>query len=203
MTVERFQVTLHTTDANPANYITNTWYGDVAGVPGRVNMANAIEDFYQNLITYFSVSIAQNGHDLVVYAMDDPEPRAPVLDTSFNLASAPTGTSLPAEVALCLSFQADRVSGISQARRRGRLYFGPWDTTALGTDQRPSPALVTTLSNAATAFLAQSVTDTDWLWVVYSTVLDDISYVSNGWIDNAFDTQRRRGLEYTARTLWS
>jgi hypothetical protein len=40
-------------------------------------------------------------------------------------------------------------------------------------------------------------------WCVWS-VADQIAVpVANGWIDNAFDVQRRRGVDYTSRTLWA
>jgi len=46
---------------------------------------------------------------------------------------------------------------------------------------------------------------TDWAWVVLNG-LDATSTttlpVDNGWVDNAFDTQRRRGLRPTVRTTF-
>jgi hypothetical protein len=41
-------------------------------------------------------------------------------------------------------------------------------------------------------------------WVIRSTVpLENFIQVTNGHIDNAWDTQRRRGPATTARTVWN
>jgi hypothetical protein len=40
------------------------------------------------------------------------------------------------------------------------------------------------------------------LWGVHSRKNNNINAVTNGWIDNEFDTQRRRRILATARTLW-
>lgn len=202
-TVERAQVTIRTEDNNPANFLTNTWYANVEDSTGRDNWVAALATFYQSLDDRFSNLIAQNNHEIKVYDMADPEPRAPILETTFNLPADPSIASLPSEVALCLSFQAARQSGQSQARRRGRIYFGIPSTSQAGGDGRPSSAFVVALAEAGEDLLAQSVTDGDWAWAVYSTVDDNISFVTNGWVDNSWDTQRRRGLEYTTRTVFN
>lgn len=101
---------------------------------------------------------------------------------------------------MVLSFQADKVSGLPQARRRGRVYFGP-----LGGAAEASGRPGTTLLSAVVAFGAALLSESnlaDWTWVVYSTVNNGGAPVTNGWVDNSFDTQRRRGLEWTARTTF-
>jgi hypothetical protein len=45
------------------------------------------------------------------------------------------------------------------------------------------------------------VADSAVKWVVYSPKLDAFAEVDNLWVDNAFDTQRRRGERPTARTV--
>jgi hypothetical protein len=97
---------------------------------------------------------------------------------------------------LCLSFQAVKVSGQTQARRRGRVYIGGLGivTTAGTTNSFPVPTgqVVTNLVNAAQN-LGNDAPDANWSWVVYSRANDIVVNVDNGWVDNAFDTQRRRG----------
>jgi hypothetical protein len=39
-------------------------------------------------------------------------------------------------------------------------------------------------------------------WVVWSEADQDAGSVFDGWIDNAFDTQRRRGVQASSRTTW-
>jgi hypothetical protein len=123
---------------------------------------------------------------------------------------------LPNEVALCLSYQAVAISGESQARRRGRIFFGPLCNTAntlsATGECRPSAALVTALCGAATLLATPAATAAGDLvhWAVYSpttdlteTIDDAFQDVDNGWVDNSFDTQRRRGRDATARTTWT
>jgi hypothetical protein len=46
------------------------------------------------------------------------------------------------------------------------------------------------------------VNDTATNWAVYSR-RDNAGYlVSNGWVDDAFDIQRRRGVSALVRSLW-
>lgn len=203
MPTARVQVAIHTDDANPANYSTNTWYINHADLTGLANGVDAITTFYDDVDGWFGSQVAQNGHTIKCYNMADPEPRAPILEVTFDLAANPTQTPLPPEVAMCVSFQADRASGEPQSRRRGRVFIGPLGTGGVGSDGRPSTALLTAYETAAQNLLDASNAATDWVWCIYSTVNDDISFVTNGWIDNSYDTQRSRGLEYTARNLYS
>lgn len=202
MTVERAQVTITTEDNNPANYSTNTVYANILDSTGRDNWVAAIVALYSSIDNYYASTVNQNGHIIKVYDMADPEPRAPILEDTFDFNTNPTSNPLPSEVAVCLSFQAARQSGNPQSRRRGRIYIGPLGVNGLDTSGRPSSAHMTALANAGSAFLAQSVTDGDWAWAVWSTVDQNISFVTNGWVDNSYDTQRRRGLEYTSRTTF-
>lgn len=93
-----------------------------------------------------------------------------------------------------------------QARRRGRIYLGPFGQTVLGTtavtSDRPLAAAVTAIANAATA-LATATAGAVVPWVIYSPTNGSGAVVTDGWVDNAFDTQRRRGVAATSRTLWT
>jgi len=55
------------------------------------------------------------------------------------------------------------------------------------------------LRGAATYLKGASDAAADWTWVVYSTVDNAMYPVDNGWVDNSWDTQRRRGVKPTAR----
>lgn len=162
----------------------------------------ALQAFYNQIGTKFGGSVAQNGHTVQMYDLADPQPRAPFYSTTFGLTSAPTGNSLPQEVALCLSFQGNRVSGESQARRRGRVYIGPFSSSQVDSSGRPVSALVSSLVTAGAGLLAAANAAPEWQWGIWSTVDNEMVTVTNGWVDNAFDTQRRRGLDPTTRTTW-
>jgi hypothetical protein len=95
------------------------------------------------------------------------------------------------------------VSGQPQARKRGRIYLGPFDTTQLNADGRILPACQTTIRNAAQALLTASDVALDWSWAVYSPTNASGVIVDNGWVDNEWDTQRRRGRAATTRSTFT
>lgn len=41
-----------------------------------------------------------------------------------------------------------------------------------------------------------------WQWRIWSPTNNNSVLIDNGWVDNAWDTQRRRGVEATARTIF-
>lgn len=142
------------------------------------------------------------------YHLADPEPRQPL--HKIAIAAITTGTNVsPAEVALCMSYASLFVSGEAAARRRGRTYIGPLASSQFDTATgRPAPGIISGVQAAAAALLASSNASADWKWVVYSRVraeegaLVPYSFVTNGWIDNEWDIQRRRGLRPTTRTTF-
>jgi hypothetical protein len=201
MALLRVQVILHTVSAIQADFATNTWHFD-DGELEPSGIADELIVFYNAVRGAMSPAIAQNGHEIKMYKYSDPEPRVPIYEEVWNFGAAPAGFPLPAEVALVLSYHAEPVSGLSQARRRGRVYIGPLNTGTLATGEgRPSGGTLTTFVNAAEALLAESQL-ADWTWSTYSTVLNSGAEVYAGWVDNAFDTQRRRGVAPTTRSLW-
>lgn len=129
---------------------------------------------------------------------------------------------LPAEVAVCLSFHGD-LTGVAEetpagpagpagdihgrARKRGRIYIPGLGATAvdagsaLGAPMHPNCILAireAAIDLASNADLATFDID----WVVYSKAGLAAATVVGGWVDNAFDTQRRRGLTPTTRGVW-
>lgn len=202
MAMYRIQFILHTTDGQPNNFVTNTFHALGVDDDDAIDAGVAIRQGYSSIVSYLSPLILQSGHEVKIYNLEDPEPRAPVFEGTWNLTSSPTGSALPTEVALCLSFQATKVSGAPQSRRRNRVYIGPFDTTACGNDGRPVSALVTALADWGEAIQAAAELAT-WDWAIYSTYNPTTGIiVANGWVDNEFDTQRRRGRESTSRLIF-
>lgn len=132
---------------------------------------------------------------------------------------------LPSEVACCLSFKNMTSGATPPARRRGRIFFGPLGPAAIddtGDIARPIQRLQDTLHSAGST-MRDALTANGTPWVVYSrpyegraageavradgTPLPAIAArlgsslpVTHLWIDNAFDTIRKRGERATART---
>lgn len=136
-----------------------------------------------------------------------------VVPSPISAPGPDTSMYLPLEVAVCLSF-----TGASSAlhtgtavplarRRRGRIYTGPFIEGVLanpGTgDLYPEidPGYVATLTFAAHR-LANSAAALDLVWCIYSRTARQITAVLGGWVDNEFDTQRRRQVKADTRTAW-
>lgn len=143
----------------------------------------------------YTADVCQRAFEVRIYNPDDSEPRPPHIYTG-NLPASPS-QSLPTEVALCLSYRTDQ----NVPRKRGRIYLGPLGTVVNGTAQRPTAA-----AQAKLLALGQSLSDIgdvqmDWQLMSRSrNARERIEYL---WVDNEFDTQRRRGIRATARVTAS
>lgn len=92
-------------------------------------------------------------------------------------------------------------------RHRGRIFLGPLNTSMCGIGpggagrQRPSAAFQNDVKIAALALNADLAT-LGAPWIVFSR-RDWAGYgVVGGFIDDAFDTQRRRGAKAASRVVW-
>lgn len=201
----------------PEDVVINTFHFSTPNL-GSVTAAEAsavaakVYDFYDKtwspatvpVRSFLSASVATTGHETRVYDMEQPTPRAPILSVARSLAVG--ATSMPSEVALCLSYRGALESGTLPARRRGRIYIGPLTQAAVLTgvagDARPESSLITAMLNAAKSSLMEDVSLGDWCVASQPTPGGDVTLVPivHAWVDNAFDTQRRRGGKPTTRT---
>jgi len=202
MTVLTAQIILRTVDNLPANFVTNTLHFDSDDVGTAPTVLTPIvEDFYQANLGIIPTSIAEPGHQIKWYVTDQPTPNYPYETTEFVLGGFPAQPPLPSEVALCVSFESQKLNGVSQASRRGRIYFGPLATNIVS-DGRPNNAAMITMGTAFQTMVFDALSSGNVLGV-WSTKLQTFAPFANGWIDNAFDTQRRRGVEPTSRITWA
>jgi len=141
------------------------------------------------------------------------------------LGYAPSGTavSLPNEVALCLSFFADMTGAVEEgpvdistgkktrpkSRRRGRIYIGPLTASALiGSTStnpgRPDPTFTDIVRDAASRLMHDPDGDRPGTtWCIHSRRDDVFRPVIGGFVDDEFDTQRRRQPVSTSRLTFS
>ena len=202
MPVYRTQCQIATADNVSANFATNTLHVLAPDVVELALWHAAVAAMYQAFDAYMNNQVrTTNGLLLKSYDVDDPEPRAPVLTNNYNLT--PSGAGLPPEVSLVMSFQAEQASGIPQARRRNRIYIPFLQSSANDTQGRPSTSIVSAVQAAGAALLAASgPTSNDWQWIVYSATDATFDLVENGWVDNEWDIQRRRGRPATTRSVF-
>lgn len=141
-----------------------------------------------------------------MYDLLDPQPRVPIYEEAADYGAPSASVALPSEVALCLSFHGTFESGEPNARRRNRIYLGPFteadNDSSTDNISRPSAGLLADIDDAASNLLIASGGSAAWQWDVYSPTEDASHAVVAGWVDNAWDTQRRRGRRPTARTLF-
>ena len=165
-----------------------------------------VRDFYnlatpvnaQSVGAYLSPWILRD-YLIKTYNLEDPPIRVPTnyeetLPTSFSSSSPPE------EVAACATLHGSVPP--ASARRRGRIYIGPLNQNAIqnGTSStrcKPDEGFINVLAAACAR-----VIDTPLIaWSIRST-RPAVNYVPivSGYVDDAFDTQRRRGTDPTART---
>lgn len=117
-----------------------------------------------------------------------------------------------------VTFQGPPASGVNQARRRGRIFLPTYQTSSIiesGGRVVWEPNALVTLAGGFETF-HDAVASAGGNWAVFSpttfaqtagTTLDRLraatTYVTDGWIDDEPDTQRRRGSGAGVRTLWS
>lgn len=138
------------------------------------------------------------------YAQSDPKPRTPRYVYQYTFSTVTTNTPLPSEVAICLSYRARVVSGQNKARRRGRIYLGPLSNAPInnvnpGSDAGLEDNIGSIITKAAAEFCAKLNT-AGAKWVVWSEMDQAMNEIEVFSVDNAFDTQRRRGMAPSAVT---
>lgn len=112
-------------------------------------------------------------------------------------AGALLSSSQPRELALCLSYYADT----PDPRRRGRLYIPQaWlhKKSPLAVGARPSTQQMANAGTLVTALAGLGGADVDW--VVWSTADKNAHTVTNWYVDDEWDIQRKRGTRPTTRT---
>lgn len=145
---------------------------------------------------------------------------SPVHTESFTMPAAAGGSPLPEEVALVCSINGDLTDVPVSApnptpppatirpasRRRGRLYLGPLNSSTLASASgvpRPVQNLQDDLADAMDE-LAVTINAIGTVYLgIWSKADEDVYPVVGGHVNNAWDVQRRRGNEPTARTTFT
>lgn len=231
MGITQAQVRIPRDSLLPADDVINVWhFGHAAAELSEAEtalVAQALVDFYVEPVSnlgdavadYYASYMAFPAFQLRFYNVADPSPRAPYYESTSNLGHSPQSTSdLPGEIAACLSHRAPAVTGENPARRRSRLYLGPFNVGVLGTQENNRIPVKPDFRLTATDALARLV---DQIGAVelgtYSRGVGTLSQGSTTetatadwtpffvrsttcWMDDAFDTQRSRGSAAAART---
>jgi hypothetical protein len=209
VTLYKFNVTFNHDNGLAEDKVVNGWhFEDNGGVAGDFdNVRDMLKDFYTKPVNAGAwITNSYPGHlandcTVTAYDLSQDKPRAPVYESTFP-SGVGAGSTLPTEVALCFSFEAEKASGELQSRRRNRVYLGPFTNSVLNSGA-VSSSFITTLINAGKDLKAASNASITWDWQIYSPTDDRSHDIHKIWVDNAWDTQRRRGLKATTRTAWT
>lgn len=189
MAIYRLQCSFGADTAFPRDRITITPHFKVTISP---NPQALCDDLAAALSTYTAAN-----REVVVKAYDAelvPRSGPPVGQKTLNAGLTPASPGIR-EVALCLSYYADN----NVPRRRGRLYI-PAMFLATGTlPVRPTQAHRDSLGQFVTMFKNLGGVDTDW--VVWSRADHQAHTITNWFADDEWDSQRRRGLRPTTRSV--
>lgn len=201
MALYRALVTIPAVSQNPDDVVTNQWHFDADTEPDLDGPQQALENFYEGISDRLSALMSDTGITTEWYRLSDPTPRRPVRLDTWSVSSWGIGT-MPTEVALVLSFQAEPVSGLPQSRRRNRVYLGPISSNEFTGSGLVGTAFIDAVRAEATQILDVSNAQAQWTWATFSPTDGTGADVNNGWVDNAWDTQRRRGKAATLRGVW-
>lgn len=211
----RATITIPHVSAVPANAAVNTMHfvtaAPVPTPPDYDYIMQGIKDFYAKnntgagaLTQLLSANMVPSQLIIKLYDLDDPMPRPPrasVISPSPNSG----GGSFPHEVAMVLSTKGLSGPGVNPKRNRGRMFIGPLSDNASyvsrsSGDVRPSLIAREILAAAATELAKRALGAS---WAIYSRRDNDLKPIVEGFIDDAFDTQRRRGTNASTRTTWT
>lgn len=224
----RVRVTIPADTGLPKDDVMNNWSFQNETTALLLQDSSAIDNrlsaFYSAMGSAFSSYLNLAGARMQIVDMTDPYPRIPFYDEPLTITGASTtGDDLPQDVAMCLSFKKTPSSGDNARRTRGRVYIGPLQVSA-GDQFQATSTLVDALANAANTHILLENDDLEW--AIYSqythhdvpvgerlydsegnlqypenSLLLAQSFVPVGviWVDNEWDTQRRRGLDATYR----
>lgn len=212
----------------PADSVFNTWHFFEKDGDGTDAIATALDNFYNNaasgsphpLAYYINGSRDRGAEKTLIRFYELPAAPGPIgspIETAFvTLGAGSTHAALPSEVAAVMSFHSD-LTGVAEStgttrpamRHRNRVYLGPLEADSIVTDDGSaaeiflsSNFLETVTHNAANLFLYTGASGNSF-WGQWSKADWTMRKVTGGYVDNAPDTQRRRGEKATARTALS
>jgi hypothetical protein len=212
------QVVLKSDTGFPRDSIVNTFHFKIADPTAAIpdveaDIATALASFYNdqhhtgiNQIRWYLSSTLDNGTvqaQVKLYHMTDAHPRVPVIWPWTLGASAGSDGGLPSECAVCISYKG---TAPNPRRGYGRVFIGPLHSNAVLIEPpniHMNTGMVSALQWGARYLIDDGASSraTRGIWSVYSAADNALYPVTSAWIDNEFDTQRRRGHRATARTF--
>ena len=169
-----------------------------AGVATMIkNFYNGRDNSVAGIVDYLSPRVTVE-RTIKIYDTAGAPPHPPLyVEDFFGNPDVPDLLSLPEEVACCLSYTGTTTS-TPAARRRGRIYIGPLNISAID-DVLGGSNPVQVVGQFVQALLSQAVglaaalNSGGYSWRVYSKTNNASYDIVQFQVDDAFDTIRNRG----------
>jgi hypothetical protein len=193
----KFSISMPVTDTLARNRITNTVH--LEHVSGGL-LDTDLQGMCEDLVEMYQARYGITTREVQCKAYDtDAVPNYPRASAIVN-SGVVWDTAMPREVALCLSFSGPNRGNKSE---RGRIYLMPQLTLAAGgvDHLRPSAQAL----DWALKFYNEpngsfpDLGGVDWKFGVWSPTYKKFRQATQAWVNDDWDTQRRRGLRETMR----
>jgi hypothetical protein len=207
MTLIRSEVTIEPNGAAPQDVAINTVYHTSAtdfpfpGVDWQ-NHADEVRDCFAGAASSGAGFVYYKGRRITVkcYDMADPKPRPEKAVSIFTPLTVNWDTIpklSPMQVALCLSFYADR----NLKSQRGRIFIGPFAgfSASAGLILAYAPTTVIQDGVLALGHALFDVGGANVSHVVYSPKHTNVHVITDYWVDDRWDTIRGRLTKPTGR----
>lgn len=221
-------VTMQKTSGVPADAVVNTfWFGSFTEAPQGIfdRALNEISRFYntatpetgQSIAYFLSSKISRLSNALTYDGYDAHDLSNPILGPPFTtvmngLDPTSAGTDPEFDEVACVLSYHSNLAGVPSGgktgprmrqRRRGRLYLGPLDHARV-TDSSPVHGVVfqKVFTDTVGAAAARLMTQMGGEWLQHSRLDHNARQVTGGFVNNAADTQRKRGVDESSRSVW-
>jgi hypothetical protein len=211
------QVIFECTNGIPRDSVVNTFHFNTNGHAGSdVEKLEWVRDhlfsFYNdthhtsvsNIASWLSATLSRSANKahLKLYWMSDPHPRQPI-SYDWTLGAVASGDNgLPVETCLCLSQYSNLLHTKSG---RGRVYIGPLHSNSVRISAGnvfPFGDCIDPIRYGGRYLIDESTASgSKATWSIYSRKLNEMHPVDTAFVDNEFDTQRRRGHRATVRNF--
>lgn len=202
MPIYRLDYALEASTLIPRDRIQNTWW-----LFGAENLNNAqwetnvayFTNFYNSWSNIRSPELWANRGIVKVYDTDLPSPAEPVYEAMTSISRSAT-TALPLDCAAVVTFAAAPTPGVRLQSLRNRVYLGGLSAAVNGPDGRITSTFRNTIATAYNTLKGNLDTAGDVEHMVYSKKMAIARAVDRAWMNDQWDTQRRRDRPTNVRT---
>jgi hypothetical protein len=194
MADQRYQVILHDVSGIPKDDYVNVLYFNVNFPDTEEGTCDGIHAAY---VAELEASLSSRVSGMTIKVYDMPAVGEPVFAKDYTIEGSTNAG--PNEVAICLSYTATDNPAEAGRRHRGRIYIGPLSGSETSSD-RPQTGLRTNVLDFGEA-LASIGFASNTTWLMWSSTLQASQKIEAIWVDDAWDTQRRRGLAALGREV--